>query len=79
MTGDLRVRKLRWLCRRGMKELDVLLEAFLSEQGEALRSGSWPELERFLQEEDDTLWRWVLRPETRTEYLDLLNAICRRA
>ena len=57
----------------------MLLEAFLANQGAALRTGAWPEFERLLEEEDDTLWRWVLRPESRTEYLDLLNAVCRRA
>ena len=29
MQADKEERRLRWLCRRGMKELDVLLEAFL--------------------------------------------------
>ncbi len=57
-----RVRKLRWLCRRGMKELDILLESFIHQNQQALRDGSWPELEALLQNEDDVLWDWLQQP-----------------
>lgn len=53
------MRKLRWMCRRGMKELDVLLESFLLANEQRLRAGQWPELERFLACEDDVLWDWL--------------------
>ena len=58
-----RVRKLRWLCRRGMKELDVLLESFLEQNQQALESGSWPEFEALLHKEDDVFWIWVQNPD----------------
>ena len=61
--GVNRVRKLRWLCRRGMKELDILLESFLEQNRQALESGSWPELEELLQNEDDVFWTWVRHPD----------------
>ena len=32
MTNTVRLGKLKWLCRRGMKELDVLLERFTDSQ-----------------------------------------------
>lgn len=54
-----RVKKLRWKSRRGMKELDVLLEAFFDTQAESLLAGGWPELEEFLAQEDDALLDWV--------------------
>ena len=57
-----RVRKLRWLCRRGMKELDILLELFIHQNQQALKGGSWPELEALLQNEDDVLWDWLQQP-----------------
>ena len=60
-----RIRKLRWLCRRGMKELDVLLESFLEQNQQALKSGSWPELEALLRNEDDVFWTWVQYPDHR--------------
>lgn len=42
-----------------MKELDVLLEAFIKMQGERLLAGEWPGLERLLAEEDDVLYDWI--------------------
>ena len=59
-----RVNKLKWLCRRGMKELDVLLEAFLVQHQQELSEGCWPEFESLLQNEDDRLWDWVQQPAT---------------
>lgn len=61
--GANRVRKLRWLCRRGMKELDVLLELFLQQNQQALERGSWPEFEALLHNEDDEFWIWVQHPD----------------
>lgn len=63
MGGEERVRKLRWLCRRGMKELDILLERFVIARSEALARGEWPRLETLLQTEDDRLWDWFQEPE----------------
>ena len=33
METNHRVRKIKWLCRRGMKELDIMLERFVDEVG----------------------------------------------
>ena len=54
-----RLKILRWKCRRGMKELDVLLEAFLAAQAETLQEGGWPQFEEFLAREDDVLLDWI--------------------
>ena len=59
LDGQGRVKKLRWKSRRGMKELDVLFEAFFDQQAELLLAGGWPELEEFLAQEDDVLFDWV--------------------
>ena len=79
MSDDGRMRKLQWLCRRGMKELDVLLESFLEREQRALRLGAWPELEALLAEEDDRIWDWLLHPDTSEVYGPLIHAILRRA
>ena len=52
--------RLRWLCRRGMKELDVVLERYLAD-----RYDSAPEVERaafvaLTSEEDPQLWDWIM-------------------
>ena len=58
-SGKDRVKKLRWKSRRGMKELDVLLEAFFERHAGTLENGGWPELEAFLEQEDDVLFDWI--------------------
>ena len=62
MTNGGRVRKLRWRSRRGMKELDILLERFLDSQSQALEEGRWPALEQILEWEDDVLWDCIQKP-----------------
>ena len=62
MVGPGRASKLRWHCRRGMKELDLLFERFVDGHYEALNAGEWPELEALLETEDDILWDWLQNP-----------------
>ena len=63
MRDQARVSRLRWHCRRGMKELDVLLERFLHRHRQPLAAGRWPELETLLETEDDLLWDWLQNPD----------------
>jgi len=58
-SGHDRVKKLRWQSRRGMKELDVLFEAFFAQQTESIFEGKWPQLEQLLKQEDDVLYDWI--------------------
>ena len=59
LAGEYRVKKLRWKSRRGLKELDVLFEAFFAKQAESLANGGWPQLEALLAQEDDVLLDWI--------------------
>jgi antitoxin CptB len=63
METSQRVRQLKWSCRRGMKELDVLLENFIAGFEQELDAGAWPEFERLLQVEDDRIWEWLQFPQ----------------
>lgn len=62
MQQQARPGRLRWRCRRGMKELDVLLERFLECERQPLTEGRWPGLEFLLDVEDDVLWQWLQNP-----------------
>jgi antitoxin CptB len=55
--------KLRLRCRRGMKELDVLLARYLDRHGEGLTPDSSLTLERLLEQTDPDLYRWLLGSE----------------
>ncbi len=63
MGDAVRAGRLRWLSRRGMKELDLLLDAFITRNAAALDRGEWPEFETLLATEDDVLWDWFQDPE----------------
>ena len=62
MDESQRLRQLRWMCRRGMRELDVLLQAFVERQAVALAAQAWPQFESLLQREDDCIWDWLQNP-----------------
>ena len=52
--------RLKWLCRRGMKELDVVMERYLNG-----RYDRAPEAERaafvaLTSEEDPQIWSWIM-------------------
>ena len=63
LDDETQLKKLRWRCRRGMRELDQLLERWLDR---AWRQSPTAEREvflRLLDTEDDKLWRWFLGHE----------------
>ena len=62
MPGGERLKRIKWLCRRGMKELDMLLEDFVLRHPSELQGGDWPEFEDLLACEDDQLWAWLQHP-----------------
>lgn len=58
------LRRLRWRCRRGMRELDRLLERYLDQAWPASSDHDHGVFLRLLDCEDDRLWRWFLGHET---------------
>ena len=64
MSDDAELRRLRWRCRRGMRELDRLLERYLDRAWTAASDAERGVFLRLLDCEDDRLWRWFLGHET---------------
>jgi antitoxin CptB len=60
---EVELRKLRWRCRRGMRELDQLLERWLDREWRQSPTAQREAFLRLLSTEDDTLWRWFLGHE----------------
>lgn len=52
--------RMRWRCRRGMRELDQLLERYLDRRWSQAEPSERAAFERLLSCEDDQLWRWFL-------------------
>jgi antitoxin CptB len=61
---DPEVKRLRWRCRRGMRELDQLLERWLDRDYAAASEPQRGVFRRLLDSEDDRLWRWFLGHES---------------
>ncbi len=62
-----RLARLRWRCRRGMLENDLVLARFLAERGESLTENDVAMLDRLLDLPDNELWDLIAR---RTEPAD---------
>ena len=60
--GD--TRKLRWRCRRGMQELDVLMLRYLEQRYATASDADRGVFLRLLDTEDDKLWHWFMGHET---------------
>ena len=56
-------RRLRWRCRRGMRELDQLLVRYLDHAWAADSDAGRDAFLRLLDCEDDMLWRWFMGHE----------------
>ena len=55
---------LQWRCRRGTKELDVVLNRFLLKNYETLSDKELTEFDQLLNTQDTQLWYWLSLQET---------------
>ena len=53
------IARLRWRCRRGMRELDVLLSGWLDRRFEQSSAEQQSAFIALLECEDDQLWDWL--------------------
>lgn len=59
--------QIRWQCRRGMLELDMILLKFFDGCFEKLAESDKQLFIQFLQEPDQTLYRWLMGQEVSEE------------
>jgi antitoxin CptB len=57
---EARIARLRWRCRRGMRELDSLLLAFVERAAAKLTTEEIGEFEAFLELPDPTVYSYLL-------------------
>ena len=60
---DPEIKRLRWQCRRGLLELDLLLEAFLEKGYEALPEADKRLFNELLEYPDQLLHEWMMGKE----------------
>jgi antitoxin CptB len=56
MASRVELNRLRWRCRRGMLENDLLLSRFLDARGEGISGEEIAALDRLLDLSDNALW-----------------------
>lgn len=52
--------RLRWRCRRGMRELDTVFGGWLDRNGDTASAGELAAFADLLEIEDDQLWAWCM-------------------
>ncbi len=75
--SELDDRRIRWRLRRGMRELDLMLEHFHAARAGSMTPEQKNTLAKLLECEDDILWDWLngrSRPDS-TEFEEMVNAI----
>lgn len=63
MAGDDGIGRLRWRCRRGMKELDLVLGRWLDTHYAGADAARRADFERLLETPDPQLADWLFRRE----------------
>jgi len=76
VNHDPELRRLRWRCRRGMRELDQLFERWLDREWPAASESERGVFLRLLDCEDDKLWHWFMGHEAASDAE--LDALVRR-
>jgi len=56
MIDEARMRRIRWRCRRGMLENDLVLHRFLDASGDVLTENDVANLDELLNMTDSALW-----------------------
>ena len=79
VNDDAELKRLRWRCRRGMRELDQLFERWLDTEWRQSSAEERAVFLRLLDSEDDRLWRWFLGHETAPDDLQGLVERMRNA
>jgi antitoxin CptB len=75
-TGDADTRRMRWQCRRGLLELDLLLQEFLDSRYVHLHEADKAVFRRLLESPDPLLLTW-LQDQRRApdEYRNIIRII----
>jgi len=60
MSDDPELKRIRWRCRRGMRELDQLFGRYLDRSWATESEAQRVVFLRLLDCEDDKLWRWFM-------------------
>lgn len=71
------IKRLRWRCRRGTRELDALLGGWLDEQGARADAQTLAAFDALLDEPDPQIWDWLMSyaRAPRVDWQEIVDAI----
>jgi len=69
--------RLLWRCRRGTKEMDVLLQKYLEQEYDELSAEQQALFEQFLEEQDPDIYAWITGANSpgNNSYLPLIQQL----
>jgi antitoxin CptB len=67
VSEPMKISRVRWACRRGMLELDVLFQPFVENHYEQLSDQDKNTFVRLLEGEDPVLFAWFMGHEKSTD------------
>jgi antitoxin CptB len=59
-ASDDRLKRLRWRCRRGTRELDALLGGWLDARRDSIDADELATFDALLDQQDPVLWDWLI-------------------
>lgn len=77
MEANGALKRLRWRCRRGTRELDALLGGWLDERGAQANEQTLAAFDALLDEPDPQIWDWLMGHERapRADWQEIVDAI----
>lgn len=78
MIDDIEYKRLRWACKRGMLELDLLLGPFFDNHYLSLSEEEQYQFKNLLTVDDPSLYAWLIEYERTpipNEYKDIIKRI----
>lgn len=78
---EARLKRLRWRCRRGTRELDALLGGWLDRHGGSMDGDLAASFDSLLDQQDPELWDWLLghAPAPRDDWRAIVNDVRQHA
>lgn len=72
---DAELRRLAWRCRRGMLELDIVLQRFIAQHFDGLTLAQLKAFDDLLELPDNDLWALVSSDQIRPKNTDTINIV----
>jgi antitoxin CptB len=71
------LKRLRWRCRRGTRELDALLGGWLDVHGELSNGTALGAFDELLEQADPQIWDWLMghAQPPRADWQEIVDAI----